>query len=107
MSKKPLSNKAFLSILEFPRKIFLIVLFPFIFIYQKIISPILGPRCKYHPSCSNYFVEAIKVHGIFKGLIFGTTRIVRCNPFSQGGFNPIPEKGLWRASVNTDGSPRA
>ena len=75
MSKKPLSNKAFLSILEFPRKIFLIVLFPFIFIYQKIISPILGPRCKYHPSCSNYFVEAIKVHGIFKGLIFGITRL--------------------------------
>ena len=69
MSKKPLSNKVFLNILQFPRKIFLILIYPIFFIYQKIFSPLLGPRCKYHPSCSNYFVDAIKVHGIIKGMI--------------------------------------
>lgn len=106
MSKKPLSNKAFLNILELPRKTFLILIKPIIFIYQKIFSPLLGPRCKYHPSCSNYFLEAIKVHGIIKGIILSILRIIRCNPFSKGGFNPVPEKGFWFASVYPDGSPR-
>ena len=107
MSKKPLFYKAFLNILQFPRKIFLIILAPIIFIYQKLISPLLGPRCKYHPSCSNYLVQAITTHGIFKGIILGTLRIIRCNPFSGGGFNPVPNKGKWFADVYPNGSPRA
>ena len=106
MSKKPLFYKAFLNILELPRKIFLIILAPIIFVYQKLISPLLGPRCKYHPSCSSYFVQAITTHGIIKGIILSTLRIVRCNPLSKGGFNPVPEKGFWFASVYPDGSPR-
>ena len=95
MSKKPLSNKVFLNILQFPRKIFLILIYPIIFIYQKIFSPLLGPRCKYHPSCSNYLVEAIKVHGIIKGIILSILRIIRCNPLSKGGFNPVPGGAIW------------
>ena len=106
MSKKPLLDKAFLVISELPRKTFLLILFPFIFIYQKTISPLLGPRCKYYPNCSNYFVSAIKVHGIIKGTILGVLRIVRCNPFSGGGFNPIPSKRKWFADVYPNGSPR-
>ena len=107
MSKKPLFYKAFLDILRIPRKIFLIILTPIIFIYQKLISPLLGPRCKYHPSCSNYLTQAITTHGIIKGIILGILRIIRCNPFSGGGYNPVPSKGKWFADVYPNGSPRA
>lgn len=107
MSKKPLFYKAFLNILQLPRKILLIILTPIIFVYQKLISPLLGPRCKYHPSCSSYLVQAITTHGIIKGIILGTLRIIRCNPFSGGGFNPVPSKGKWFADVYPNGSPRA
>ena len=107
MSKKPLFYKAFLNILQLPRKILLIILTPIIFVYQKLISPLLGPRCKYHPSCSNYLVQAITTHGIIKGIILGIFRIIRCNPFSGGGFNPVPSKGKWFADVYPNGSPRA
>jgi len=107
MSKKPLFYKAFLNILQLPRKILLIILTPIIFVYQKLISPLLGPRCKYHPSCSSYLVQAITTHGIIKGIILGLLRIIRCNPFSGGGFNPVPSKGKWFADVYPNGSPRA
>ena len=107
MSKKPLFYKAFLNILQIPQKIFLIILTPIIFIYQKLISPLLGPRCKYHPSCSSYLVQAITTHGIIKGIMLGILRIIRCNPFSGGGFNPVPSKGKWFADVYPNGSPRA
>jgi len=107
MSKKPLFYKAFLNILQLPRKILLIILTPIIFVYQKLISPLLGPRCKYHPSCSSYLVQAITTHGIIKGIILGILRIIRCNPFSGGGFNPVPSKGKWFADVYPNGSPRA
>ncbi|MDP4668551.1 MAG: membrane protein insertion efficiency factor YidD [Candidatus Nanopelagicales bacterium] len=96
-----------MNILQLPRKIFLIILTPIIFIYQKLISPLLGPRCKYHPSCSNYLTQAITTHGIFKGIILGILRIIRCNPFSGGGYNPVPSKGKWFADVYPNGSPRA
>jgi putative membrane protein insertion efficiency factor len=95
MSKKPLFYKAFLNILQLPRKIFLIILAP------------LGPRCKYHPSCSSYLVQAITTHGIIKGIILGILRIIRCNPFSGGGYNPVPSKSKWFADVYPNGSPRA
>jgi hypothetical protein len=107
MSKKPLLYKVFLNILQLPRKIFLIILTPIIFVYQKLISPLLGPRCKYHPSCSSYLVQAITTHGIIKGIILGILRIIRCNPFSGGGYNPVPSKGKWFADVYPNGSPRA
>jgi putative membrane protein insertion efficiency factor len=96
-----------LNILQLPRKIFLIILAPIIFVYQKLISPLLGPRCKYHPSCSSYLVQAITTHGIIKGIILGILRIIRCNPFNGGGFNPVPSKGKWFADVYPNGSPRA
>jgi putative membrane protein insertion efficiency factor len=60
--------------------------------YQYAISPMLGARCKYYPSCSAYTLEAIKVHGPFKGVGLGAWRILRCNPFSNGGFDPVPPR---------------
>lgn len=60
--------------------------------YQKFISPTLSiySKCPFHPSCSNYFIEALEKHGLIKGFALGIWRIVRCNPFSKGGYDPVP-----------------
>ncbi len=62
--------------------------------YQKNISARTAPKCKYYPTCSNYAVEAIQTHGAFKGFFLSVWRILRCNPFSKGGFDPVPEKRI-------------
>ncbi len=58
--------------------------------YQFALSPMLGQRCKYYPSCSNYAVEALKVHGAVRGTGLAAWRLLRCNPFSNGGVDPVP-----------------
>jgi putative membrane protein insertion efficiency factor len=58
--------------------------------YQYLLSPLLGSSCRYHPTCSSYTIEAIKLHGAGKGFLMGAWRIVRCNPFSKGGYEPVP-----------------
>lgn len=60
-------------------------------VYKKIISPILPNSCRYVPTCSQYTIEAIEKHGIF-GIPLGVWRILRCNPFAKGGFDPVPDK---------------
>nr|WP_235825498.1 membrane protein insertion efficiency factor YidD [Halomonas rituensis] len=59
-------------------------------VYQYVISPLLGPRCRFWPSCSNYAVEAIQVHGPLKGAWLAIKRIVKCNPIHSGGMDPVP-----------------
>ncbi|KIR02506.1 Protein YidD [Lachnospiraceae bacterium TWA4] len=59
--------------------------------YQKYLSPLKGaPCCKYYPTCSRYAIEAIEKHGWFKGSILAIFRILRCNPFAKGGYDPVP-----------------
>lgn len=58
--------------------------------YQRFISPLFPPSCRYYPTCSHYTVEAIEKHGAFKGGIMGVARILRCNPFVQGGVDHVP-----------------
>jgi putative membrane protein insertion efficiency factor len=58
--------------------------------YQKYLSPIKTTRCPYYPTCSNYAVEAISKHGAVKGGLLAGWRILRCNPFSHGGYDPVP-----------------
>ena len=58
--------------------------------YQRRISPGLRPRCKYLPTCSQYAYEAVEKYGVIKGVLLGGWRVLRCNPFSQGGFDPVP-----------------
>lgn len=58
--------------------------------YQKNISFMLGKNCKYIPTCSQYALEAIKKHGAIKGSLLAAWRILRCNPFSKGGYDPVP-----------------
>ena len=60
--------------------------------YQQAISPRKPPCCKYIPTCSNYAIEAIQRFGAFKGFFLALFRILRCNPFSRGGYDPVPEK---------------
>lgn len=57
--------------------------------YQKAISPWLGHNCKYYPTCSEYTKQAIEKYGAVKGTIKGIKRILRCNPFSKGGYDPL------------------
>ena len=74
--------------------------------YRLTISPLLGPTCRYHPSCSAYGLEAMRVHGAVKGLVLTTWRILRCNPFSGGGVDPVPHRGEWLPDILPDGQPR-
>lgn len=58
--------------------------------YKKYISPLKGTKCPYFPSCSSYALEAIEKHGVMKGSLLSLWRIIRCNPFSKGGYDPVP-----------------
>ncbi|GAF40542.1 protein YidD [Agrilactobacillus composti DSM 18527 = JCM 14202] len=59
--------------------------------YQRFISPLFPPSCRYYPTCSNYMLTALKKHGVIKGSIMGIARIFRCNPFVHGGVDPVPD----------------
>jgi putative membrane protein insertion efficiency factor len=67
-----------------------------IMVYHRVISPLLGPRCRYHPSCSRYAVQAIREFGILRGLVLAGWRLLRCNPFSNGGLDPVAAQRLFR-----------
>lgn len=62
-----------------------------IYIYRYTISPLKPPSCRYAPTCSEYSVQAIKKHGVIKGIYLGTKRILSCNPWGGSGFDPVPE----------------
>jgi putative membrane protein insertion efficiency factor len=64
-------------------------------LYRVTLGPMLGPRCRYHPSCSRYALEAISEFGILRGLILAGWRLLRCNPFSRGGFDPVNAQHLF------------
>ncbi len=57
--------------------------------YRRFVSPLLPPSCRFTPSCSQYALTAIEMHGFLKGMLMGTLRVLRCNPFSKGGFDPV------------------
>ncbi|MGH8970267.1 MAG: membrane protein insertion efficiency factor YidD [Actinomycetes bacterium] len=61
-------------------------------VYQLVVSPLLGPRCRFYPSCSAYAIEAIATHGALRGLYLGTRRLLRCHPWNPGGVDPVPPK---------------
>lgn len=63
-------------------------------LYQRLLSPLLGPRCRFHPTCSAYAVQALQQHGALRGSMLAARRIARCHPLNEGGFDPVPEKRL-------------
>jgi putative membrane protein insertion efficiency factor len=67
-------------------------------LYQRALSPLLGPRCRYYPSCSQYAHEALEEHGLARGLWFALRRIGRCHPLHPGGFDPVPPRQGSQAS---------
>ncbi|MCQ2740865.1 MAG: membrane protein insertion efficiency factor YidD [Alphaproteobacteria bacterium] len=60
--------------------------------YQKFLSPLFPNVCRYKPSCSEYFIEALQLHGVFKGSLLGVKRILRCHPWGGSGYDPVPPK---------------
>ena len=62
--------------------------------YQRFLSPLLQGSCRHYPTCSNYGIEAFSKHGFFTGFYLTVKRILKCNPFFEGGFDPVPEKKI-------------
>ena len=71
-------------------------------LYQKFISPIKPSCCRFSPTCSAYAVEAYSKRGFFVGTVLTVWRILRCNPFSKGGYDPVPERGFRNKRTNAD-----
>jgi putative membrane protein insertion efficiency factor len=77
-------------------RFFRLLLVGLILAYRQLLSPLLGPRCRFHPSCSTYALEAVRVHGAAKGAALATWRVCRCNPWNAGGVDLVPDTGRWR-----------
>lgn len=73
-----------------------LALFP-IRIYRRLVSPLLGPRCRYYPTCSAYAEQAVRELGPFRGTILAVWRVLRCNPMSSGGLDPLENRRLFRS----------
>lgn len=65
-------------------------------LYQRVISPALPRRCKYHPTCSAYALQAVERYGILRGAVLACWRLLRCNPFSHGGHDPVSAQTLFK-----------
>jgi uncharacterized protein len=68
-------------------------------VYQRLLSPLIGSRCRYYPSCSEYAAQAVTRFGILRGLVLAVWRVLRCNPLSHGGFDPVENQRLFKSSV--------
>ncbi len=66
-------------------------------VYRRVISPAIPRHCKYEPTCSAYAERAIREYGILRGLVLAVWRLLRCNPFSHGGYDPVSAQRLFRA----------
>ncbi len=74
-------------------------------IYRRVISPGLPRRCKYEPTCSRYATQAVREFGFARGLALAGWRLLRCNPFSLGGFDPVAAQGLFRRRSSDPSAP--
>jgi putative membrane protein insertion efficiency factor len=71
-------------------------------LYRRVISPGLPSRCKYEPTCSAYAAQAIREFGILRGLVLAVWRVLRCNPWSHGGFDPVTDQRIFRRAPRSD-----
>lgn len=75
--------------------------------YQMVVSPLLPKSCKYHPSCSQYAVDALRKFGVARGIILAVWRLLRCNPLSYGGYDPVERQRLFAPRSPAGGVSRA
>lgn len=73
-------------------------------LYRRVLSPALPRRCKYEPTCSAYAEQAIERYGILRGLVLAGWRLLRCNPFSHGGFDPVDDQRLFQPRPSAAGA---
>jgi putative membrane protein insertion efficiency factor len=73
--------------------------------YQRVISPLLPRRCRYEPTCSHYAVQAVSRYGILKGLVLAAWRLLRCNPWSPGGWDPVEAQRVFADRRSEGGAP--
>lgn len=69
--------------------------------YQRLISPAIPQRCKYHPSCSRYALDAVREYGILRGAVLASWRLLRCNPWSYGGYDPVEAQRVFTVGRRT------
>ena len=72
-------------------------------VYRRFVSPLLGPRCRFYPSCSAYALEAVQVHGALRGSWLALRRLSRCHPFHAGGIDPVPGTDREKGAAGTAG----
>ena len=72
------------------------ILILFVRAYQVVLSPLFRGCCRLEPSCSNFAIEALQVHGAAKGSLLAAWRLLRCHPFGSHGYDPVPPKGCWK-----------
>ena len=70
--------------------------------YQRFVSPAIPQRCKYEPTCSRYAVDAIRQYGILRGVVLGGWRLLRCNPWSHGGYDPVESQRVFRVGSDAE-----
>jgi putative membrane protein insertion efficiency factor len=78
-----------------------------IVVYQRVVSPGLPRRCRYEPTCSRYAVQAIEEYGILRGLVLAAWRLLRCNPWSLGGYDPVGAQRVFKAGPPMPGADAA
>ena len=78
-----------MKIFNFIQSTLKILILSTLYFYKRVISPFLPNACRFQPTCSEYMIEAIKIHGIFKGLILGIKRICRCHPWGESKYDPV------------------
>ena len=95
-----MAELSFTTLSRLPRRL---LVFP-IRLYQRLFSPLFGQRCRYYPSCSEYAVQAIQRFGILRGAVLAGWRLLRCNPWSRGGFDPVEDQRLFRTRAPAPGA---
>ncbi len=89
------------------RRIIVFLLILPVRLYQHVISPYLPSSCRHVPTCSQYTIEALKMHGAVIGLYLAVRRILRCHPWGTHGYDPVPPAGFWKRASRKKGEPGA
>ena len=68
--------------------------------YQRLVSPLMPPMCRFHPTCSQYFIDAVRIKGVLRGSLLGLWRLLRCSPLCKGGYDPVVQEEAPQKTVS-------